>query len=592
MKFIDKLFGRKEPDPIDFTLLFTSDEHSSLIPHSPALAHVLDNAETDTKGGFARLSTKVEEVKQESDEPVFLVSSGDFLTGTPFGWLSLYGQSPSLEVMKAIGYDAVGLGNHEFDYGVDVLADCIEETDLEKTTLIGSNLSASKGSKLVEGKHFKKSHIVKKGDLSLGFVSCLGEDAVNIILDLDEVEFNKQAKALKKISDNLKKEGADLVVALVHGGLEEAKELAKIKNVDVIVSGHTHVSFSEPVKVKGTYIVQAGFEIEQLGKVEFSYLPDGELRIKNEDQSCLIPIDSNIEEDTKIVSLVEKYSDLLSEKVANLTNGKYQSIFDVVTHCDFEVSHQPPLAETPVGNFVTDAMRVTTQKLLNKKVDIAIQANGSIRKSITPDKKTNKISFYDLVSAVGLRKGETKKPGDSIISFYLKGEEVRQILEIAVLVQEFIGNSAFLQFSGLRYSYNPADAVLFKIPIFEQAVPSADAVNQIEIYKGDGPQPSEGEEFESLKKNRLYHVITSFRIFRLALEIQRLHPRLNLSPKKKDGSEIPKDNLNRLIIKRDGQEFKVWEAILDYADSWMRKGDNLQIPDYYQTGQKRINPLK
>ncbi|RJX28279.1 MAG: hypothetical protein C4554_02625 [Dethiobacter sp.] len=74
-------------------------------------------------GGIARLATAVsrfKEVKGKDREPVLLISAGDFLSGSPYGWLALKGYAPELRLMQQIGYDIVTLGNHEYDYGPEV----------------------------------------------------------------------------------------------------------------------------------------------------------------------------------------------------------------------------------------------------------------------------------------------------------------------------------------------------------------------------------------------------------------------------------------------------------------------------------------
>ncbi len=72
----------------------------------------------DSVGGFARLASLVADIRQRKavqNEPVLLISAGDFLGGSPFAWLSLIGKAPEMGLMAALGYDIVAIGNHEFD---------------------------------------------------------------------------------------------------------------------------------------------------------------------------------------------------------------------------------------------------------------------------------------------------------------------------------------------------------------------------------------------------------------------------------------------------------------------------------------------
>jgi 5'-nucleotidase / UDP-sugar diphosphatase len=106
---------------IQFTLLSTSDEHSTLVPLPLAEYH--QHEPNPARGGYARLSTLVSEIRKEKESgSVLLFSSGDILGGTPFAWLTLEGLSPEIELMKKIGYNGMTIGNHEFDYGPEILA--------------------------------------------------------------------------------------------------------------------------------------------------------------------------------------------------------------------------------------------------------------------------------------------------------------------------------------------------------------------------------------------------------------------------------------------------------------------------------------
>ncbi len=134
-----------------FTILHTNDEHSALIPHSPAIDY-LPHADDLTAGGSARLASAVEGIrreKREEGEPVLLFSAGDFIGGSAFSWLAQQGLAPELDVMQTIGYDAVIIGNHEFDYGPDVLAAYLQAAGYpeahHKTLLLAANTKAPYG---------------------------------------------------------------------------------------------------------------------------------------------------------------------------------------------------------------------------------------------------------------------------------------------------------------------------------------------------------------------------------------------------------------------------------------------------------------
>ncbi|OPL11306.1 MAG: hypothetical protein AVO34_08805 [Firmicutes bacterium ML8_F2] len=106
-------------DELLLTVLHTNDEHSAVIPHSPTVDYHPER-ENPTVGGFARLASAVRMIRREKEsagEPVLLLSAGDYIGGSPYSWLIPEGVAPELTIMQAIGYDAVTIGNHEYDYG-------------------------------------------------------------------------------------------------------------------------------------------------------------------------------------------------------------------------------------------------------------------------------------------------------------------------------------------------------------------------------------------------------------------------------------------------------------------------------------------
>jgi uncharacterized membrane protein len=278
-----------------------------------------------------------------------------------------------------------------------------------------------------------------------------------------------------------------------------------------------------------------------------------------------------------------------------VTSGEFDDIMSTIARSDFVLSNLPSFDETVLGNFVTDAMRFVAQEFTGEKVDIAGQANGNIRSSIFPGTmgySAGNISFYEIIEATGVGRGLDGYPGCPIASVYLTGEEVRRVLEISILLQEFMGDSYFLHFSGLRYSYNPTNAVLLTVPFVNLPVPTMRAVTRAELYTGDGIQPVNGEEYIPLKRGdeKLYHLVTNAYLLLLLPLVKDMLPQLEVAPKNVDGESLPLDRIDELIIRHaDGRELKLWEAVLIYtADQPSGEGGVPQIPDYYSNVSGRI----
>jgi len=588
-----------ETEELYFCILHTNDMHSELIPHSPAVDH-RPGEENPAIGGFARLATAVDEIREnkiKEGEPVLLLDAGDFLGGAPFAWLALNGSAPELTIMQEMGYDAVTIGNHEYDYGPDALAQYLLHAGYpeahQETLVLASNTEAPSDHPLAAHNLYRNTSVFAlENGLKVGVFGIVGKDAILAMGDSGDVQFLDQHEAARQAADELKEQGADVIVAISHSGVDEDRELAQeVPGIDIIVGGHCHTALYEPVLQGTTIIVQAGSLGMYLGQLELAYNSNtGEVRMRNEenDHPFLIPIDSSFACNPEIDALVREYTLILNAYIEEVTRGKFDDVMSAVARSDFVLSNIPPLSETALGNFVTDAMRFVAQEFIGKRVDIAGQADGNIRNSIFPgtmEHSAGNISFYEIVEATGVGRGLDGYPGCPIASVYLTGEEVRRVLEITILLQEFMGDSYFLHFSGLRYSYNPANAVLLTVPFVDLPIPTTRAVTSAELYTEDEIQPVNSEKYIPLKRGdeELYNLVTDAYLLLFLPLVTDMLPQLEIVPKDADGEPVPLDRIDELIIHHaDGRELKVWEAVVIYAAAQLSgEGGVPQIPDYY-----------
>jgi 5'-nucleotidase/UDP-sugar diphosphatase len=596
-----------EDTELYFCILHTNDLHSSIIPHSPAVDYNPEG-EDPTIGGFARLATAVDEIrenKMREGEPVLLFDAGDFMGGSAFSWLALSGYAAELTIMQKMGYDAVVIGNHEYDYGPDVLAQYLLQAgypEAHQTTLVlASNTEAPPDHQLAAQSLYRKTGMFElENGLKVGVFGLIGKDAILVIGETGDVQFLDQHEAARQAVAELKEQGANVIVGITHCGVDEDRELAReVPGIDVIVGGHSDTALYEPILQGATIIVQAGHLGMYLGQLELAYNPStGKVWVRNEenDHPFLIPIDSSFACDPEIDALVQEYTLILNAYIDEMTDGKFDDIMSTVARSDFVLSNYPPLCETPLGNFVTDAMRVVAQEVIGKRVDVAGQANGCIRTSIFPgtmEYSGGNVSFYEIVEATGMGHGLDGYPGCPIVSVYLTGEEVRRLLEISTLLQDLMGDPFSPQFSGLRYSYNPANAVLLTVPFVNLPIPTTRAVTGAELYMGDGIQTVNGEGYVPLNRGdeKLYHLVTDAYILFMAYRVTDMLPLLEIVPKNADGEPVLLERLDELIVHHaDGRELKVWEAVVIYAAAQLPGADGIpRIPDYYEGVAGRIN---
>ncbi|MFN2372173.1 MAG: bifunctional UDP-sugar hydrolase/5'-nucleotidase, partial [Cyclonatronaceae bacterium] len=584
--------------PLHFTILHTNDEHSHLIAH-PAGDYKPDS-ENPAVGGFARLAGAIGIIrgqKEEAGEPVLLFSGGDIIGGPAFGWLALRDQAPELLLMQALGYDGITVGNHEYDYNTDVLArylaaagypEAHEHTPLLATnTVIPDNHPASRAD--LQQIHIK----TLENGLRVGYFGLIGYDAIRVTAFTDPFGFEDPIETARLAVAELQAEGVDVIVAITHAGEGEDAEMAReVPGIHVIVGGHTHVPLHEPVMEGNTVIVQAGSELRYLGMLELSYDRDEDrVYIRNGENGTpfLKKLDHTVPEDPEIAEMVASYERMLNDMVAGLTNGLVTDVRQTVAASDFTLPRGPQKTETALGNFITDAMRIIGEEATGHKVDMAVQANGVIRADLVPGQtpwSEGEITFYDLIVTTGLGAGLDGNPGYPMVSVYLTEDEVRRAMEISVLLSELLSNTYYLQYSGTRLVYDPDRAILMRVPFVGTPLPTSRAILSAERYTGEGVQ--QGDSFEPLNKggNRLFHIITDYYIAGFLPMVGDMLPNLALVLRDENGNPA---NLDERIIMNNGDELKVWQAVLTYAmDLDTGSGALPEIPEYYRVSDQRL----
>lgn len=581
-----------------FTILHTNDEHGSLLPH-PLVDYADDEADP-TRGGFARLSTKIDSirsVKSEQNESVFVLSGGDIMGGFPFSFLVMAGKAPELHLMQEVGYDIITIGNHEFDYGPDKLATYLQARNYpeahEETAVMGSNTYPPDDHPLAEMDIPRNLIMETESGLEVGFIGLLGRGAEQSATLTDPVEFSDPVEEAKDQAAELEDSGADVIIAVTHSGITEDEELAReVDAIDLVVGGHSHDAIYEPIIENDTPIVQAGYYLQYLGQLNLEYDEDtGELSIINEEDDLpyLREITSEIPENPDITAIAEAYVDSTNAYLEEWTDDDLNDIREVVAQSDFKLSRDPRKAENQLGNFVTDAMRLSTSEITGETVDFAFQADGAVRQHLhigTMPWSEGDIMLHDLITTVGLGSGYDEVAGYPMVSAYLTGEELRRVMEVSLLLSELFGSSYFLQASGLRTEYNHARAIFLTIPFAGTPIPSNRGVMKLERYTGEGAQfEDQFEEIPRGEDDRLYHIVTDYYIASFLPLVGELVPQLDIQLKNQEGNEISVEDA--IIHLDEDRELKMWETVVKYTKSF--GDDNVSIPaEYESTGERLV----
>lgn len=576
-----------------FTIVHTSDEHSSLMP--APMADYVPGQTCPAMGGFARLSTLVERIRQQKNglaEPLLLLSSGDFIGGTPFSWLIQKELAPELDLMRRLGYVATTFGNHEFDYGPEKFVEYFKRGNPEPGAIVLLSANIVIPEDHVFNQLPIKEHLLLTlaNGLKIGIFGLLGKGAHRLAPAARPLDFADQQDSARRAVAALKLAGAEVIIALTHAGINEDRELAQaVSGIDLILGGHDHIRTDPPEQVKNTLIMHSGYFLRSAGQLDLAFnRVTGGLRIRNNETSSPIihELNSNIAEDPQLIRLVDDYRLKLNDFLASFTAGDFSDMGQIIARSEFALIKHQSVSETTVGNFITDAIRFETARITGDQVHFAFHANGIIRGNIIPgtlDATRGNITFFDLATLSGLGSGKDGEPGYPLVSFYLNETEVLNMLEIATLLPLLWGDVYFLQVSGLRYSYDPQRAFWFKVPIINKPLPAYCSIRHAERYLGDGLQSEPDYAVLSAWNTKLYHIATTHYLASYLPMVGKKLPRLNLVLKNKQGQPVELDDC---LIKLNNREFKLWEAAARYARSFASDSRQIAvIPEYYrQTG--------
>ncbi|MCE5178241.1 MAG: metallophosphatase [Porphyromonadaceae bacterium] len=217
-------------------LLHTNDTHSRIEP-----LPLTDRTNPD-KGGVVRRASYIDQVRAENKQ-VLLFDAGDFLQGTPY--FNLFKGEVEVKAMNLMHYDAATLGNHEFDYGLEVLAKAVRRADFP---IVSSNYDFS-GTALAG--MVKPYLILRKGKLRIGVIGIDIQPKGLIAADnYKGMKFLDPEETANNLAEKLRREEkCDLIICLSHLGYSADVRLAESsRNIDLIIGGHSHTYLPEPVK--------------------------------------------------------------------------------------------------------------------------------------------------------------------------------------------------------------------------------------------------------------------------------------------------------------------------------------------------------
>jgi len=262
--------GADEPTRQRVTLLHTSDVHGRLLAYD-------DLDQRPARGSLTKVATLVQRIRASSDDPVLLLDSGDTLQGTPleeYAHVRWGGPSPTIEAMSRMGYLAMAVGNHEFNFGLGPLR--AAEREASFPFLSANVIDASTGEPA-----FPPFRVVTAGALRVGVLGLTTPNVPGweIPAHWRGLRFEPMDTSARRWVARLRgEERCDLVVVLAHTGLEGAgdvwdrrenwgRRLAGVPGIDVLLTGHTHRNIA-PFELDGVIVSQPGSRARFLTRID------------------------------------------------------------------------------------------------------------------------------------------------------------------------------------------------------------------------------------------------------------------------------------------------------------------------------------
>lgn len=403
--------------------------------------------------GYSKLAAMKKEL-QETNAHVGVVSGGDYIQGSSLGVIS-QGEY-IVNLMNYVGYDAVTLGNHEFDYRLTRLNELIDKMNTKPICCnfqkIGENES-----------YFEPYSIVSYEDVDVAYIGITTPSTITSSSpgqfkdDSGEFIYTFNPSSLYDIVqesiDSAKKEGADYIIAISHIGYDDKGMYENVEDVedlirntdglDVVLDAHSHsVIESEIITDKGgsdVLISSTGTKFENIGKLTIS---NGELKTELINTADYEATDAEI--DAYIQQIETEYSLLGDRKVAF-------SEVDLITH-DADGNRLVRNAETNLGDLCADAFRYITN------ADIGYVNGGGIRSDI----QAGDITFNDLMNVFPFN--------NQIVLAEVNGQIIKDMLEMTVMNWP-MEDGSFPHVSGLIFSVNTS-------------IPSSVILNEQEEFSG------------------------------------------------------------------------------------------------------------
>lgn len=452
----------QDGETFELTILHTNDTHSH---HEP---------QRSGDGGVARQATVVNQIRGDVENSI-LLDAGDRFTGTLFH--QQYRGSENVELMNALGYEAVVIGNHEFDDGESTLEAFATGVNFP---VLSANVDYSAFPGIDEA--IEPYTIIEVGGQQVGVIGLTTADSQVTSSPSDEIAFNEDLLAVtQQYVEELEGLGVNKIILLTHIGISFDTALApELAGVDIIIGGHSHTLLANaytdaegeyPLVFEGTdgnpvLYVQVGDRNLYLGRLDVEFDSEGVLSDWDGDA---ILLSQYITPDADIQALLDE----LAGPVNDLRNQEIGAEASELLDGDRSICR---IEECALGNIISDALLVETG------ADIVIQNGGGIRADIdagpvTVGEVLTVLPFGNTIATVTLT-------GDQVVAALENGVSRVEVGEDGVISRSGL-NGRFPQVAGIRYSFDPTQEVgsrIVSVEVLNQETGEYSPIDPAAVY--------------------------------------------------------------------------------------------------------------
>lgn len=389
--------------PLTLTIVHTNDLHAHVEP---------TNIRRKPYGGYARQATIIRQIRAK-EKNVLLLSAGDTFQGTLY--FNVYEGLADLTVLNALRYDAMAVGNHEFDRGPAALGTF---ASLTQFPILSANLDVS-AEPTLNGR-IRKSTVLTVDKQKIGVVGCTTSDLPNISSPGPSVKMTDLVTSVQSEVDALTKQGINKIIVLSHIGYEEDQELVgKLHDVDLVVGGHSHTPLGTPTldgwpKPGGAYptyvkdatgasvpIVQAWEWGKVVGHLRVKF--DGKGHVTKVEDAQPVVVDESVPEDPEVKALVTA----LQRPIAQLQSQR-------VGEASIPITRDVKSGESLMANVIADGMQET---LKAQGAVVSFINAGGVRGNL----EAGPVTYGQAISIQPF--------GNSLVVLDVTGAELKQALE-------------------------------------------------------------------------------------------------------------------------------------------------------------------